>query len=118
MKPHSSKIWGITVNVKSPSFCERRWRGKSSALIASLFLAAGVACSKKTDAPPPAPPKVTVAHPETRTLVSEAQGQDMGFIQVYKLPASFFADFCKCCLVGISGVGWSFLQYLDRQFFG
>jgi RND family efflux transporter MFP subunit len=32
---------------------------------------AGVACSKKTEAPPPAPPKVTVAHPVQRTLVDE-----------------------------------------------
>jgi RND family efflux transporter MFP subunit len=35
------------------------------------MLAAGVACSKKTEAPPPAPPKVTVAHPEQRNLVDE-----------------------------------------------
>jgi RND family efflux transporter MFP subunit len=34
-------------------------------------LTAVVACSKKTEAPPPAPPKVTVAHPEQRTLVDE-----------------------------------------------
>jgi len=59
------------VNAKSVSFWERRGRGKSAALIASLFLAAGVACSKKTEAPPPPPPKVTVAHPEQRTLVDE-----------------------------------------------
>jgi len=38
---------------------------------ASLVLAAVFACSKKTEAPPPAPPKVTVAHPEQRTLVDE-----------------------------------------------
>jgi RND family efflux transporter MFP subunit len=36
-----------------------------------LIFAAFVACSKKTEAPPPAPPKVTVAHPEQRTLVDE-----------------------------------------------
>jgi RND family efflux transporter MFP subunit len=34
-------------------------------------LAAVVACSKQTEAPPPAPPKVTVAHAEQRTLVDE-----------------------------------------------
>jgi RND family efflux transporter MFP subunit len=34
-------------------------------------LTAVVACSKQTEAPPPAPPKVTVAHPEQRTLVDE-----------------------------------------------
>ena len=56
--------------------------------------------------------------PVTRTLVCEAQRQDMGCIHVYKLPARFFADFCKRCLVGISGAGWSSLQYLDSQFFG
>ena len=53
------------------SFLERRWRGKGAALIVGFFLAAGLACSKKTEAPPPAPPKVTVAHPDTRTLVDE-----------------------------------------------
>jgi RND family efflux transporter MFP subunit len=36
-----------------------------------LIFAAFVACSKKTEAPPPTPPKVTVAHPEQRTLVDE-----------------------------------------------
>jgi RND family efflux transporter MFP subunit len=36
-----------------------------------LIFAAFVACSKKTESPPPAPPKVTVAHPEQRTLVDE-----------------------------------------------
>jgi RND family efflux transporter MFP subunit len=50
-------------------------RGRSTGILATLFtcfiLAAGVACSKKTEAPPPAPPKVTVAHPEQRTLVDE-----------------------------------------------
>ncbi len=71
MKPHYAKIWGITVNAKNVNFWDKRWRGKPAALIAGLFLAAGVACSKKTEAPPPAPPKVTVAHPETRTLVDE-----------------------------------------------
>jgi RND family efflux transporter MFP subunit len=40
-------------------------------LIAGLILGAAVACSKKPEAPPPAPPKVTVAHPEQRTLVDE-----------------------------------------------
>ena len=38
---------------------------------ASLVLSGVFACSKKTEAPPPAPPKVTVAHPEQRTLVDE-----------------------------------------------
>ena len=59
------------MNAKNVNFWDKRWRGKPAALIAGLFLAAGVACSKKTEAPPPAPPKVTVAHPETRTLVDE-----------------------------------------------
>ena len=71
MKPHYPKFWGIIVNVKSISFWESRWRVKSATLIAALFLAAVVACSKKTEAPPAAPPKVTVAHPEQRTLVDE-----------------------------------------------
>jgi RND family efflux transporter MFP subunit len=34
-------------------------------------LVAAGGCSKKPEAPPPAPPKVTVAHPEQRTLVDE-----------------------------------------------
>jgi RND family efflux transporter MFP subunit len=34
-------------------------------------LTAIVGCSKKPEAPPPAPPKVTVAHPEQRTLVDD-----------------------------------------------
>ena len=59
------------MNAKNVNFWDKRWRGKPAALIAGLFLVAGVACSKKTEAPPPAPPKVTVAHPETRTLVDE-----------------------------------------------
>jgi RND family efflux transporter MFP subunit len=42
-----------------------------AALFACLILTAGAACSKKPEAPPPAPPKVTVAHPETRSLVDE-----------------------------------------------
>jgi RND family efflux transporter MFP subunit len=71
MKPEHSKSGEIIVNVKSVSFTKRRWRRISTTLIACLILAAGVACSKKTEAPPPAPPKVTVAHPETRTLVDE-----------------------------------------------
>jgi RND family efflux transporter MFP subunit len=40
-------------------------------LITGLVLAATVACSKKVEAPPPAPPKVTVAHPDQRNLVDE-----------------------------------------------
>lgn len=36
-----------------------------------VVVAAAVACSKKPEAPPLAPPKVTVAHPEQRTLVDE-----------------------------------------------
>jgi RND family efflux transporter MFP subunit len=36
-----------------------------------LVLALVVACSKQPEAPPPPPPKVTVAHPEQRTLVDE-----------------------------------------------
>jgi multidrug efflux system membrane fusion protein len=40
-------------------------------LFACLILPAVMACSKKPEAPPPAPPKVTVAHPEQRTLVDE-----------------------------------------------
>jgi RND family efflux transporter MFP subunit len=40
-------------------------------LITGLVLAATVACSKKVETPPPAPPKVTVAHPEQRNLVDE-----------------------------------------------
>ena len=40
-------------------------------ILVACFWFAGVACSKKAEAPPPAPPKVTVAHPEQRTLVDE-----------------------------------------------
>jgi RND family efflux transporter MFP subunit len=50
-------------------------QGRSTGILALLFtlliLAAGVACSKKPSAPPPALPKVTVAHPEQRNLVDE-----------------------------------------------
>jgi RND family efflux transporter MFP subunit len=41
------------------------------AIIICLVLSAAIGCSKKVEAPPPAPPKVTVAHPEQRTLVDE-----------------------------------------------
>jgi RND family efflux transporter MFP subunit len=71
MKPEHANFWGIIVNAKSVSFTERRWRAISTALTASVLLAAGAACSKKTEAPPPAPPKVTVAHPGERSLVDE-----------------------------------------------
>ena len=45
--------------------------GISATLITCLVLAATISCSKKPEVPPPAPPKVTVAHPEQRTLVDE-----------------------------------------------
>jgi RND family efflux transporter MFP subunit len=51
------------------------YRGRCTGILATLFtcplILTAVACSKKTEAPPPAPPKVTVAHPEQRTLVDE-----------------------------------------------
>ena len=59
------------MNLKSFGLGQRRSIGIPATLIACLILAAAVACSKKTEAPPPAPPKVTVAHPEQRTLVDE-----------------------------------------------
>jgi multidrug efflux pump subunit AcrA (membrane-fusion protein) len=40
-------------------------------ILVACFGLAGVACSEKPEAPPPPPPKVTVAHPEQRTLVDE-----------------------------------------------
>jgi RND family efflux transporter MFP subunit len=43
----------------------------SARLLVCLGLAAVVACSQEPEAPPPASPKVTVAHPEQRTLVDE-----------------------------------------------
>lgn len=53
----------------------RSFRGRSSRIgttvFTCLFLTAGIGCSKKTEAPPPAPPKVTVGHPQQRTLVDE-----------------------------------------------
>jgi RND family efflux transporter MFP subunit len=45
--------------------------GISATLFTCLILAATISCSKKPEVPPPAPAKVTVAHPEQRTLVDE-----------------------------------------------
>ncbi|MGE5306276.1 MAG: efflux RND transporter periplasmic adaptor subunit [Alphaproteobacteria bacterium] len=64
------QILGATVNVKSTALIQRSLTGLCGILVA-CFLFAAVACSKKVEAPPPAPPKVTVAHPEQRTLVDE-----------------------------------------------
>jgi RND family efflux transporter MFP subunit len=50
---------------------EKHWRAVSTRLIACLILSAALGCSKKVEPPPPAPPRVTVAHPEQRTLVDE-----------------------------------------------
>jgi RND family efflux transporter MFP subunit len=61
---------GATVNVKSAALIQRSSTGRCAIVVAYLLFAA-VACSKKPEAPPPAPPKVTVAHPEQRTLVDE-----------------------------------------------
>jgi len=61
---------GATVNVKSAALIQRSSTGLGAILVACLLFAA-VACSKKAEAPPPAPPKVTVAHPVQRTLVDE-----------------------------------------------
>jgi RND family efflux transporter MFP subunit len=48
-------------------------RGQCAGISATLFvcLILAAACSKKPEAPPAAPPKVTVAHPDQRTLVDE-----------------------------------------------
>jgi RND family efflux transporter MFP subunit len=60
-------------NVKSKSVGWSRWRAPeiSATLCACFILAVAVGCSKTAEPPPPAPPKVTVAHPEQRTLVDE-----------------------------------------------
>ena len=63
MKPQSVNYYRIIV--------DKRWQRRSVMLMVALFLAAGVACSKKTDAPPPAASKVTVAHPAMSSLVDE-----------------------------------------------
>jgi RND family efflux transporter MFP subunit len=62
---------GATVNVKSAALSQRSSMGTPAILLTCLLLAIGVACSEKPAPPPPAPPKVTVAHPEQRTLVDE-----------------------------------------------
>lgn len=59
------------MNLKSVGLSHGRSTGVLATLFTCLVLAAGFACSKKTEAPPPAPPRVTVAHPEQRTLVDE-----------------------------------------------
>ncbi|HEX9146755.1 MAG TPA: hypothetical protein VGA09_20985, partial [Candidatus Binatia bacterium] len=59
------------MNLKSVGLSHGRSTGVLATLFTCLVLVAGVACSKKTEAPPPAPPRVTVAHPEQRTLVDE-----------------------------------------------
>ena len=59
------------MNLKSIGLSQGRLKVIPATLIACLVLSAAVACSKKVEAPPPAPPKVTVAHPEQRTLVDE-----------------------------------------------
>jgi RND family efflux transporter MFP subunit len=41
------------------------------AILCACLVLGAAACAKKAEAPPPAPPKVTVAHPEQRTLVDE-----------------------------------------------
>lgn len=65
------KILGDNVNRNPVGSCQDQFTRILATLGASLVLAAVFACSKKTEAPPPAPPKVTVAHPEQRTLVDE-----------------------------------------------
>jgi RND family efflux transporter MFP subunit len=59
------------VNPKNPALRRGRWATIPGAVFACFILALTVACSEKPAPPPPAPPKVTVAHPEQRTLVDE-----------------------------------------------
>lgn len=59
------------MNLKSVRLKRRRLTEIAAALLMCVVVAAAVACSKKPEAPPLAPPKVTVAHPEQRTLVDE-----------------------------------------------
>ncbi|HVO94131.1 MAG TPA: efflux RND transporter periplasmic adaptor subunit [Terriglobales bacterium] len=50
---------------------EWRWAGVGATLYACLFSMVVSGCSEKPAPPPPAPPKVTVAHPQQRNLVDE-----------------------------------------------
>jgi membrane fusion protein (multidrug efflux system) len=54
------QIWRTTVDVKNAELIQRRSTKLSRLALVCLFLAAGVACSKK-EAPPPPPPEVLVA---------------------------------------------------------
>ena len=59
------------MNVRSVELIQRLSIRPAPILVACFLIAAGVACSKNEAPPPPPPPKVTVAHPEQRTLVDE-----------------------------------------------
>jgi RND family efflux transporter MFP subunit len=61
------KILGDNVNGNIVCLSRARW----TEIAACLLLVFVAACSDKPEAPPPAPPKVTVAHPAQRTLVDE-----------------------------------------------
>jgi len=63
--------FGGNVKLESVDLMRRRSTGVLAGLFACLILPAFIACSKKPEAPPPAPPKVTVAHPVQRSLVDE-----------------------------------------------
>jgi RND family efflux transporter MFP subunit len=68
-RQYQKKLCEIIMNVQCMGLSV--WCRKSVLLLIGLLLAAGLGCSKKIEPPPPAPPKVTVAHPETRSLVDE-----------------------------------------------
>ncbi|MGB7948268.1 MAG: efflux RND transporter periplasmic adaptor subunit, partial [Candidatus Binatia bacterium] len=59
------------MDLKQVELILRRLPRLSATLIFCLVLSVVIACSEKPEAPPPPPPKVTVAHPEQRTLVDE-----------------------------------------------
>ena len=59
------------MNVRRVELIQRLSIRRAPILVACFLLLAVIACSKNEAPPPPPPPKVTVAHPEQRTLVDE-----------------------------------------------